>query len=122
MLVHTKKRLTKVAIGEEEFSIPTKEARAILSLVKSVKKVNSIEDSVLWDKVYSENYGDTPKWAMSLRGARSKENMSQRYLSKRTKISVTTISKYENGEREISEKQAKKLAKVLKINFKVLMV
>ena len=57
MSVHTKKRLTKVAIGEEEFSIPTKEARAILSLVKSVKKANSIEDSILWDKVYSENYG-----------------------------------------------------------------
>ncbi len=114
MSVHTKKRLTKVSIGEEEFSIPTKEAKAILSLVKSVKKAHAMEDSVSWDKVYSDSYGDTPRWAVSLRGARSKENMSQKELSKKTGIPVTTISKYENGGREISEKQAKKLAKALK--------
>ena len=42
-------------------------------------------------------------------------------LSKKTGLPVTTISKYENGERKISEPQAKKLAKVLKINFKILL-
>ncbi len=119
MSVHTKKRLTKVAIGDEEFSIPTKEAKAVLSLVKSVQKAHALEGSVAFEDVYKENYGEMPEWATCLRGARAKANMSQGELSKKTGIPVTTISKYENGERVISEKQAKKISKELKVNFRL---
>jgi len=119
MSVHTKKPLTKVAIGDEEFNIPSKEAKAILSLVKNVEKAHSLEANSSWNAVYEENFGTMPDWAVSLRAARRKENISQKDLSKKTDIPVTTISKYENGEREISEKQAKKLAKALKTDFRV---
>ncbi len=119
MSVHTKKRLTKIAIGDEEFNVPAKEAKAILFLVKSVERAHELEASIPWDEVYQENFGNQAKWSICLRAARSKANMSQNELSSKTGIPVTTISKYENGEREISEIQAKKLGKALKTNYRI---
>ncbi len=119
---HTKKNFIKISIGSEDFSIPSKEAKAILSLVKSINKSYSNSETVSSDKVYKDNFGRIPKSATFLKGARGKENMSQSELSKKTGIPVTTVSKYENGDREISEGQAKKLGKALNINFKVFLV
>ena len=119
MSVHTKKHLTKVAIGDEEFKIPSKEAKAFLSLVKTVEKAHSLNDNVNWNAVYEENFGKVPEWATCLRAARRKENLSQKELCKKTDLPITTISKYENGERTISEKQAKKLAKALKTDYRI---
>jgi ribosome-binding protein aMBF1 (putative translation factor) len=119
MSVHMKKHLTKIAIGSEEFQIPSKEAKAILSLVKNVEKAQSIDSGVNWKAVYNENFSGIPEWAICLRAARRKANLSQSELNKKTDIPVTTISKYENGERSISEKQAKKLAGILKTDHRL---
>ena len=72
-----------------------------------------------WSEVYKENFKNRPEGAVCLRVARYKNSLSQRDLSKKSKIPITTISKYENGERKISITQAKKLAKTLKTNYKV---
>lgn len=116
MSAHMKKHLTKIEIDGKKFEIPKKEAGAILSLVESLEqKAKSVQP----ENVFKDMVKKRPKFAINLRGARFKENMSQRELSEKTGIPVTTISKYENGEREISEEQAEKLSKVLRVNNKL---
>ena len=121
MSVHIKKHLIKISIGHERFNLPAKEVKALLSLVKTIDKVNRpvFSKGGRWTDVYRENFKNRPEWAVCLRAARSKNSLSQRELSEKTGISITTISKYENGERKISVFQAKKLAKILKTNYKV---
>ena len=75
--------------------------------------------SIKWTDIYRETFKDRPEWAVCLRAARSKNSLSQRELSEKSGISITTISKYENGERKISVIQAKKLAKILKTNHNI---
>ena len=72
-----------------------------------------------WLDVYKENFKNRPEWAVCLRASRFKNSISQRELSKKSGIPITTISKYENGERKVSIMQAKKLAKALKTNYKI---
>ena len=74
---------------------------------------------IQWSDVYKGNFKDRPEWAVCLRAARYKKSLSQKELSKKSQIPITAISKYENGEREISITQAKKLAKALSTNYKV---
>ena len=121
MSVHMKKHLIKVAIGHERFNLPAKEVKALLSLVKTIDKVNHpvFSKSIKWADIYRENFKNRPEWAVCLRAARSKNSLSQRELSDKSGISITTISKYENGERRISVIQAKRLAKILKTNYKI---
>ena len=120
MSVHTKKRLIEVTIGSEKFKLPGKEIKTILSLVKIIERAYSPDkDTAKWSAVYKENFESMPEWAVCLRSARSKKNLSQKELSEKCLIPVTTISKYENGARNISLSQAKKLAKVLQTHYKV---
>ena len=72
-----------------------------------------------WQNIYKTSFKNRPEWAVCLRAARYKNSLSQRELSKKSRIPITTISKYENGEREISITQAKKLAKALNTNYKI---
>ena len=121
MSVHMKKHLIKVAVGNEQFNLPAKEVKALLSLIKTINNAHRpiIPKYINWTDIYKKNFKNRPEWAVCLRAARYKHSLSQRELSKRSKISITTISKYENGEREISIAQAKKLAKALNTNYKV---
>ena len=121
MSVHTKKHLIKVSIGHEKFNLPAREVKALLSLVKTIDKVNHpvFSKGIRWTDVYRESFKNSPEWAVCLRAARSKNSLSQRELSEKSGIPITSISKYENGERKISVNQAKKLAKILKTNHKI---
>ena len=122
MSAHMKKHLTKVSVGHREFELPVKEAKIILSLIKSIEQTHmqKVFGSTKWPLIYKENFGNFPQWAVCLKAAREKQNLSQRELSHLCNIPATTISKYENGERHISIAQAKKLAKALKIHTKIL--
>ncbi len=114
MSAHMKKHLTKVMVEDEKFKLHSKEVKTLLSLVKIMEKsYSSNKDNSNWSVVYKENFGNVPEWALCLRSARRKKNLSQKELSKKCQIPITTISKYENGERKTSEPQAKKLAKAL---------
>jgi transcriptional regulator with XRE-family HTH domain len=54
-----------------------------------------------------------------LGGARVKEGITQRELAELTRIPQRHISEMENGKRTIGKERAKKLAEVLKVNYKV---
>ena len=114
MSVHMKKLLIKVSIGKEKFQMPHKEAEAVLALVKSIDNLHFSQNKTS-EVVYKEVAKNRPKGAVYLKGIRTRENISQKKLSKITGIPVSNISKYESGSRKITVSVAKKLAKILSI-------
>ena len=57
----------------------------------------------------------------SLRGARYREDVSQRQLAKLTGVSVQNISAMENGRRPIGKDMAKRFAKILNVDWRLLL-
>ena len=57
----------------------------------------------------------------SLRGARYREDVSQRQLAKLTGVSVQNISHMEHGRRPIGKEMAKKLGKALNVDWRLLL-
>ncbi len=57
----------------------------------------------------------------ALRGARYRENISQRQLAKLTGVSVQNISAMENGRRPIGKEMAKRFAEVLNTDWRLLL-
>jgi DNA-binding XRE family transcriptional regulator len=86
------------------------------------KLVTPWEESIPWEKVAVDNIARYTKAGIALRGARYREGISQKKLSKLCGISQDNLSRMENGKRAIGEKTAKKLAKVLHINHRLLML
>lgn len=114
MSARMKKPLIKISVGKDKFQIPYKEATAVLALVKSIDNLHFSQNKTS-DIVYREIAKNRPKGAVYLRGIRTRENMSQKTLSKKTGIPMSNISKYESGSRKITTSIAKKLAKALGI-------
>lgn len=59
------------------------------------------------------------KFGEILRNARMEHGISQAELSKMTGFTVRAISFWENGKREISLKNAVKIAKALNMDFRI---
>ena len=57
----------------------------------------------------------------SLRGVRYREDVSQRQLAKLTGVSVQNISAMENGRRPIGKDMAKRFAKILNVDWRLLL-
>ena len=75
-------------------------------------------DAVPWQECFPELCPeDLP--GRSLRGARAKEGMTQRDLAQHTGIPQRHISEMENMKRPISKEMARRLSKVLNIDYKV---
>lgn len=81
----------------------------------------SEDDSLDWKIVAKRDLEKHKQAGMVLRGARFRENMSQKELAKRSGVSQENISRIENGKRQVGEKVAKKLAKPLKIDYTLLL-
>jgi ribosome-binding protein aMBF1 (putative translation factor) len=110
MSVLMKKPHTDVLIDGQMFHVLKQHKHVLVTIVKKL----SIEEDPFKDLEEK-----LPSYAISLRGARTKEGFSQKELSKSTGIAITNISKMENGQRKIGEKVAKKLAKALNVGYKV---
>jgi DNA-binding XRE family transcriptional regulator len=75
-------------------------------------------DLLSWEEAFPEYDADElPGVALAV--SRTKEDMTQKELSRLTGIPQGHISEMENGKRAIGVKTAKKLAKVLNISYKV---
>lgn len=75
-------------------------------------------DSVPWREAFPE-YRDEELPGVSLRGARIKESLTQTRLSELTGIPQRHISMMENGKRPIGKKNARVLAKVLDVDYRI---
>ena len=93
----------------------------MLALTKKRHTENgpSIDDgSIDWRELFGE-YEDHELQGAALRGARTKEGLTQKQLSELAGIPQGHLSEIENGKRPIGVVIAKKLGKALNISYKV---
>lgn len=95
-------------------------AKYLPKLEEFLEKYGHPEKSMRWEEVAFSRIKKFGRAGIALRGARYREGFSQKELAKRSGVSQENISRMENGRRPIGEKVAKKLAKVLKLDFKLL--
>lgn len=76
------------------------------------------EDAIPWREALPE-LTEEQLPGVSLKGARTKEGLTQKQLAAATGIKQHHISEMENHKRAIGKKNALKLAHVLNINYKV---
>ena len=126
MLVHTRahptKRVFEVSLkrpgGQKVLSyIPLEYFDELKSLIKDIEE----NDSIKWSDAAKESIECHKQAGIVLRGARFRENMTQKELAKKSGVSQENISRIENGKRTVGRRLAKKLAKPLKINYLMLM-
>jgi DNA-binding XRE family transcriptional regulator len=97
---------------EMSFRIPAK------NLEKATKALASFGaetiESVPWKEVYPHFSG-----GVALRGARKREGLTQKQLAGLLGINQTHISEMEHGKRPIGKGMARRLAKVLRVDYRV---
>lgn len=71
------------------------------------------------DEMIHKICGDTPEWAIALRGLRAREGLSQAAMGELLGIAQTNISKMELGKRSIGKKIAKRLAELFKTDYRI---
>ena len=82
--------------------------------------VSPWEEAIPWRTLAEERIVRHTEEGLVLRGARYRAGISQKELSKRCGISQENLSRMENGKRAIGVKVAKKLAKILSVDYKLL--
>lgn len=79
------------------------------------------EECISWEEIAANRIAKYTKVGLALRGARYRENLSQKQLAMLCGISQNNLSKMENGKRPIGPKVAEKLSKVLGIDVGLLL-
>lgn len=100
------------------FLVPNEKAKSLAQLLEDYAQPKE-EETIPSEKVFAaldKKYGRS---GVALQGARMKENFSQSALAKKIGISQADLSKMEHGKRPIGRQMAKRLAKVLKIDYRV---
>lgn len=127
MLAHTKARPTSShANYRVVIEMPGKAKRLSFVPVQHFRKLEAFlekygeSESIPWKELAKTRIAKYKKSGLALRGARYREGLSQKQLSKRTGISQENISKMENGQRAVGKKVAKKLAKALRMDVGLL--
>lgn len=120
----TKKRHTNsiaITIGDKKprrWVGPRSKLRLVRSLLTEMDFKLETE-SRPWREVFSEEISQQGEQGLALKGARLKEGMTQVGLANKIGVSQYNISKMENGSRQIGKTMAKRLAKVLKVDYRV---
>ena len=113
MLARTKKHPTEKLVPLNLMVHP-----ANVTTIKRYVDLLEQSDSIPWREVAAQR-GSIP--ASVLRGARSKEGITQTRLAELTGIPQRHISEMEQGKRPIGKETAKKLAAALNIDYRVLL-
>lgn len=108
----------------EEFEIWLKE-RAHFPRTTNTRKDEECrspwEECIPWESIAAKRIAKYTKAGIVLRGARHRENLSQKKLASLCGISQDNLSKMENGKRTIGASIAKRLAEALNIDAKLLL-
>ena len=112
MLEHTKKHPTDSERLEARF-VGSRDKIAELRKVAEHLGLREVGESLTIAEVFPE-YGINPLGA-ALRGARSREGLTQRQLAAATGIPQRHISEMESGKRTIGKERARKLAEALHV-------
>ena len=125
MLAREKRRRTEGQIkvwiqdGKEKknFIFPKSLRGKLLTILKNVDG-SGADESVPADEVFKDLYAKYTKPGVALRGGRGKEGLTQEQLAEKLGIEQGDLSKLENGKRPISRKMARKLAEILKMDYR----
>ena len=115
-------RVELIIRGDKDFvfQVPPAEAQGIFLIVEKYRVTEDEGDEwVSADAAFKDIYSKYTKKGAALRGARLKEEMTQTELAKKLGITQGDLSKMEYGKRPIGKKMAKRLAKILNIDYRV---
>ena len=118
----TKKRPTEKQV-EARFKGPVANMIKLRRLAQTLK----VKDITEWELQEKESYSieelsPETSWnsgGVSIRGARSKEGLTQKQLATMIGVAQHHVSEMENGKRPIGKEMAKKLAAALNIDYRV---
>ncbi|OGP69667.1 MAG: hypothetical protein A2Z73_06000 [Deltaproteobacteria bacterium RBG_13_60_28] len=99
---------------EVKFRIPATKVVKVKEVLASYGAIAAEPESVPWEEVYPDFNG-----SVALRGARKREGLTQKDLAALVGVSQTHISEMEHGKRPIGKDMARRLAKVLKADYRV---
>lgn len=114
-----RKPLTEtITVGHTCFQVPRETAKAVLVLLKGA--VSEDEEIILADKSDAIRKLDAQytRAGACLQGARLKGGLSQIQLAGKLGIPQTNVSAMELGKRPIGKNMAKRLAKVLNVDYR----
>ena len=123
---HTKKHHIKLEFGDKTYSysnVPSHFLNEVLSKLNEYEDEESINwrDTNLYKKSLNA-IGGIPAFresAMMIKASRHRVGMTQVELAKKLKTKQNNISIMENAKRGVGKRQAMKLAKIFKVNYKV---
>ena len=104
---------------ELKFVGPSAKKEEAIQALQSLGFVNLVE-ALPWGHAFPEYDGKSLPGVV-LAGARGKEGITQRELSRRVGIPQRHISEMERSKRPIGKEMAKKLGKALDIDYRVLL-
>lgn len=110
--------------NHRRFVVPINKADDLAHLLENLKYVKKIEDNTEGEWISLENLlsSDIERYSapgLSLKGARLKERYTQAHLAKLLNIRQEELSKMERGKRRITDEMAKKIAKILKVDYRI---
>ena len=111
----------RVQIGDRKtrlFLVPKDRADGIVRLLQDFE-VTEDEQTIPWRDSVRDLTQKYTEAGVALKGARTKENLSQSELAEKLGISQSHISDMEHGRRTIGKNMAKRLAKVLNVGYKI---
>jgi ribosome-binding protein aMBF1 (putative translation factor) len=119
----TKAQEIRLQVGRQKprlYLVPQDRAESVVRLLETFEVNNNDEEgTVPWQTAVQELVDKYSLPGASLRGARMKENLSQTAVAAKLGIPPSNISEMESGKRPIGKAMAKRLAKVLRIDYRV---
>ena len=122
MRVLMKKPLTKVTVlgkKAESFFVPMEKLKVVTRILEECSVRH--EESLPWRQVFekSESFEKYGEAGTMIRGGRTKEGLTQQELAVKLGITQGDLSKMEHSKRPIGKKMAKKLAKILRVDYRI---
>jgi len=118
MQEHTKKHRTEKGLVPLHFLVHPANVERIRRYVLSIEPEDQGEGSITAEEFFRKHLGDRPEWAVNLRGARTRESLTQLQLAELAGIPQRHISEMENGKRPIGKERARALAKTLNTDYR----
>ena len=100
-------------------SVHTRIPRTKTMPAKRASKAASRRKSIPWREAFKKRIKKHSEGGLALRGARAREEVTQREVAEALSISQHHISEMENGKRPIGKEMAKRLAEYFKTDYRV---
>lgn len=110
------KRVTTMVAAKRVSKTAARKATALV--VEQDEQVASA-DGIDWRDVLKTTIENGGEGAAALRGARSREGLTQKELAERVGIAQGHLSEMESGKRSIGKITAKKLGKALRVDYRI---